>query len=428
MKYFFILGHQPALSASEIISVLREEKIFFKNLGFSREVFLIETDFEFNASKLLERLGGTIKIGIIKEKFRSEVISPHSLLELIVDKFTDFEDKKIYFGISLYSLSGSIERYGNKIQKLGLEVKKLLKEKGKKARLVTSRERFLSSVIVGTNKLLTQGGEIVIISDLKCNQLFLGKTLAIQEFSAYSLRDYGRPSRDARAGMIPPKLAKIMINLAKADFSETILDPFCGTGTIIQEALLIGYRNFMGTDISEEAVRGTQKNLDWLINQKEKEKFLIGVNITLKKLDVRRLSQEIFPQSIGAIITEPYLGPPSVGHNKEEIEKNIRELINLYLSSFREFKKVLKPQGRVVMVWPVFKIENKLLPAVPPRTVRVKERLFLPIIQEVKNLGFKFIPYPLEIKAVFPKEITFRGSLIYSRPDQHLEREIWVLE
>jgi tRNA G10 N-methylase Trm11 len=60
-------------------------------------------------------------------------------------------------------------------------------------------------------------------------------TIACQDIDAYTKRDTSK-SRDMVVGMMPPKLAQIMINLATEGRKEIIYDPFCGLGTILIEA------------------------------------------------------------------------------------------------------------------------------------------------------------------------------------------------
>ena len=78
--------------------------------------------------------------------------------------------------------------------------------------------------------------EIVVIKGH--DKVFIGKTVAIQDIENYTKRDYERPARDAKTGMLPPKLAQIMINLGgltKIDHDQeethavqhTLYDPFC---------------------------------------------------------------------------------------------------------------------------------------------------------------------------------------------------------
>ncbi len=59
------------------------------------------------------------------------------------------------------------------------------------------------------------------------------------------------------------KLARCMVNLAKPRTGELVLDPFCGTGSTLAEASLIGCR-VLGLDIQHRMAIGTLKNLGHL--------------------------------------------------------------------------------------------------------------------------------------------------------------------
>ena len=56
------------------------------------------------------------------------------------------------------------------------------------------------------------------------------------------------------------KLARCMVNLAEPKPGEVVLDPFCGTGTMLIEAKLIGCR-VLGMDIQRRMARGTRRNM-----------------------------------------------------------------------------------------------------------------------------------------------------------------------
>ena len=56
------------------------------------------------------------------------------------------------------------------------------------------------------------------------------------------------------------KLARCMINLAEPVEGEVVLDPFCGTGTTLIEAELIGCKG-LGLDIQRRMARGTVRNM-----------------------------------------------------------------------------------------------------------------------------------------------------------------------
>jgi len=57
-----------------------------------------------------------------------------------------------------------------------------------------------------------------------------------------------------------PKLARCMVNLARSRPGELVLDPFCGTGSILIEAGLLGCR-ILGSDINAKMAFGCLLNL-----------------------------------------------------------------------------------------------------------------------------------------------------------------------
>jgi tRNA G10 N-methylase Trm11 len=61
---------------------------------------------------------------------------------------------------------------------------------------------------------------------------------------------------------MPPRLAKIMLNLSHCKPGKIFLDPFCGVGTILQEALLI-QATVVGIDANSWCIAAAQTNLEW---------------------------------------------------------------------------------------------------------------------------------------------------------------------
>lgn len=397
MKYFFVLGSNPALSIAEISSIFPEEA---KNAEFiGEDILLIDIKNDIKPQELIKKMGGTIKIGVIKNEIPNNLEKIISESIDIININSTNQDGKFKFGISYYGK--------NKINalKIGLETKKHLKEEGINSRFVTSKEKNLSSVVVEQNKLITKGVEIILIENN--NQLHIGKTLAVQPFKELSFRDYGRPARDDQSGMIPPKLAQIMINLSKTNCKKycnaSLLDPFCGSGTIITEAILMGYENLIGSDISAKAIEDTKKNIDWMKINYE----LQITNYKLLNISADKISNKISPNTINAIVTEPYLGPQRGRH---DIPKTIKELKSLYSAALKEFKKILTAEGVIVMVWPVFR--NK--------------KYFDTISPDIN--GYKITnPIPENLRDNIDLKITDRNTIIYGRPNQKVWREIVIL-
>lgn len=59
---------------------------------------------------------------------------------------------------------------------------------------------------------------------------------------------------------MPPKLARCMVNLAKPKSGDLVLDPFCGTASMLIEAGLIRCR-VLGLDAKRRMVKGSLRNL-----------------------------------------------------------------------------------------------------------------------------------------------------------------------
>ncbi len=61
---------------------------------------------------------------------------------------------------------------------------------------------------------------------------------------------------------MPPKIARCMVNLARARPGEKFADPFCGVGGILIEAAVIGC-DVLGVDANARMLRGARRNLNY---------------------------------------------------------------------------------------------------------------------------------------------------------------------
>ncbi|MEK7508744.1 MAG: hypothetical protein AAB568_02715, partial [Patescibacteria group bacterium] len=191
MKYFFVLGRQPEISLAEITSVLEKGRYQHQIENYSASVCIVDINQAVDVDFLITELGGTIKIGRVERTI--EIVSQANLkkkieevvLELAEAKLSGQEEKKLFFGLSGYKI---FEK--KSLMALGLEIKKQLSGLKIKARLVTSRDEALSSVVVKTNKLLSGRGLEVLLAG-NGQVVWLAQTLAIQPFDEYEARDYG---------------------------------------------------------------------------------------------------------------------------------------------------------------------------------------------------------------------------------------------
>jgi tRNA G10 N-methylase Trm11 len=395
MESFVVLGHAPGLSLAEVAAVLPEAT--FTAVG--TEAAILDGD----VTAVFSRLGGAVKVGYL---------APGSwpTLEAALDALgpSAFEEfigaGKLAFGFSVYAAGGRLAPdTGYRIKQRGVAVKRTLKL-GRSARFVNRGERALASVSVAHNRLTQGGAEFVFLSTP--DGWRRGRTAAVQDFVAFGKRDFGRPARDMSLGMLPPKLARIMVNLAGRP--RTVLDPFCGMATVLQEGALLGTEVF-GSDVSAPVVANAQKNLEWLDGQEPR----VRGRWQLRVGDARDLTRVWENRRFDAVITEPYLGPPvTVRLPRSKLGDIQRKVAGTLIPSIPRVASVLEMGGALVIALPVWRTDSTLAP--------------LEILPAFERAGFTREPLlPEGVRLPLPVGITRRGSLLYERPQQRVLREIF---
>ena len=213
---------------------------------------------------------------------------------------------------------------------------------------------------------------------------------AVSNPKAYKQRDENRPHFEA-ARVISMRLARILINLSQAVEGNTLLDPFCGLGTIIQEATLMNIQA-IGIDSNKTMIKQATNNLHWLGT----------TNWKLYPGDARMATTII--KAVDVVVTEPYLGPYAKKPlAMEEAQRLKIELENLYTATLQTLRKITKK--RVVFIFPRFKTkENK--------------RVELNIPEILKRSGWK-------LAEIHPG---FTLPLPYYHTKSIIERFIYILE
>jgi tRNA G10 N-methylase Trm11 len=407
--YAFMLGRKHLLSIAELCSVLGPEA---KIIDLVPEALITELPQRLTHPQLsLDRLGGTVSVAEIfsqSKKDKSAIVP--AVGEFLTTKFQG-RPNKLNYGISLSSFT---EKHEEILKRTLISLKKDLKKADLKSRFINKNFRNAESAAIQGEKLLEDGAHIAIIQGN--HHYFYGHTVALQDFEKYSQRDYDRPGRDPHLGMLPPKLAQIMINLAgKTPLEEKIpghtllYDPFAGIGTVLTEGLLLGF-DVMGSDINETALQKARKNIDWTTQKYN----LIRPQPRLFNKDATQLTKKDLPESPALIVTESYLGPPvsqfPVPENLRKTFNNIRETL---IRFFRSVKPLLKKNTPVVISLLAYKR---------------KDRYFFMenIVEEIAKMGFTAEPLiPKTITSKFGIRTFQREGLIYDRPDQIVCREIW---
>lgn len=400
-----VLGRQPEISLAELQALFPH----VKKLSPSLATFELPDDYnESKALALISRLGGSLKLATKLEK------DPISYLQTL-------PEGKLTIGVSDYSKSASV-----KVAKQeALKLKKILVRHSRSVRIIENKSATLSTATSLHNGL--SGKNPRKIEFIKQDRDW-HKVIGVQDIDSYAKRDQARPARDAKVGMLPPKLAQILINLCgPLKPGSVILDPFCGTGVVLQEALLMGYAAY-GTDISDRMVDCSMRNLRWLFRRHCDQRgacaaspVTTGASVARLRNNPSRVSHDSsthtlnnfqasqgdattfkWSQPIDAVACEGYLGRPfSQVPTEIALKKQKQACASIALGFLNNLSKQIKSGTPVTFAVPAWL-----------RPDSSYERL--EILDEITKLG-----YNVNNKT--------REGLLYHRDDQVVARDILIL-
>lgn len=335
-----ILGRQPALGLAELESLFGADVI--SKIG--SEAALIDIA---PSDVPMSRLGGTQKLCKLLTYIPSTELP--GLIKYVSDTlpqhFKYVPSGKLHIGLSFYGFGFN----QGKINAAALGLKKNLKSSSRGVRIVPNKQPDLNAAQVIHNHLTGPNGmELVFIKWGK--RTALAQTVAVQDIEAYADRDQARPKRDARVGMLPPKLAQIIINLANPSAKSGVLDPFCGTGVILQEALLMGFDAY-GTDLEDRMIDYSNENLSWL----EKNHDLSGLTYLLEAGDATSFEWQPFD----SVACETYLGRPfSALPSPSVLEEVMRDVDTIHKKFLKNISKQSSPGTRICIAVPAWKTKS----------------------------------------------------------------------
>ena len=183
-------------------------------------------------------------------------------------------------------------------------------------------ERIIGDMISGPVSLNNPETEYrAILSEDKC---YFGKVLFSINRSGYDARNPGK--RDFfHPGVMMPRMARTLVNIAGVQSGDKVLDPFCGTGGILIEAELLG-ATALGSDFDPLMVQGSQQNV---------------LESSLMLADATCLPFQ--DHSIDSVVTDlPY--------GQSVCIKKTDTMDNLYAGALDEIRRVLKHGKRAVVV------------------------------------------------------------------------------
>lgn len=338
-NYYFQLGNTPQLSIQELNSVLGVDNVAWVGDQLAKA----ELSGDEYAKQIVDWLGGTIKI--IREINNVSNLDLDALTQEVVGYITQkASGGKVHFALSELGRDHlpQIESY---------DIKALLQKDGIVTRYVEGSRHGLSAAILLHKK------NVVELYLLQTQEgIFLAETVAVQDIDDWTNKDRNKPYSDRKKGMLPPKVALMMVNIALGDnpTSDTgknvLLDPFCGTGTVLIEGLLTDRVEVIGADLDPESVAGTKKNLEWL---QECYPFKNSFKVMLS--DATKIPPLSDP--INYIVTEPFLGKPKP--NTAKLPYIFKGLEKLYLGAFKHWTKLLADGASICIVFPTVTTKNR---------------------------------------------------------------------
>lgn len=388
-----ILGRQPAIGLAELESLYGSKNV--RPVGATAAC--VETDIDF------ARLGGSVKAA----DYLATVDSTNAqkvfdyCRRVLPEFITELPEGKIKLGVSMYGISMPLAKQNANT----LSLKKVLREAGRSVRVVPNTEAALSSAQTYHNQLTSAVGcELQMVRD--GDRTLIGRVTDVQNINEYAERDRERPKRDTRVGMLPPKLAQTIINLAVGEWNLEnknakdliVLDPFCGTGVVLMEASLMGYRAY-GTDIEPRMISYSKANLDWLASRSPG----ITAPYALEVGDATSYAWKL-PTST-RVACEGYLGTPFA---QEPPKPALRDTIGSCNLITTKFLRNIRDQVAT---------GTRLCIAVPSWFVR--GRIYhLPLLDDIATTGYKRVEFTHATTT----------DLLYHREDQIVGRELLVLE
>lgn len=400
-SYAALLGHQPRLTLAELAATVHDftpvRTIAGRAMVFDSNAVLFQTH--------LEKWGGTM---LLAQRASSADLTLADVPKLLVNETAKMKGKVTFAlrGIGVAPF---------KMAKLYRSCKDALAKAGKPSRYVGNEKKPAATVLLRDEGLLdgTHGCEIVILEDE--DTLWIGRTVAAQDPDEYTKRDMEKPVRDTRIGLLPPKLAQILLNFAwwavrgegKKASSDTlhVYDPFCGTGVIPLECL---HRRWpvLASDLSQKAVDGCQKNLDWIRKEEDIKKKEVMSDVW-KQDATKPFKLEETPD---VIVSETHLGPALKERPTAKDAAKIRSEIDALEIAFLENAAKTLPGVPLVITFPVWYLKSDV--------VRL-ERVW----KAIEKLGYEAVlPSGAEPDSPDHKSITYR------RPDQFVGREIVILK
>jgi precorrin-6B methylase 2 len=174
----------------------------------------------------------------------------------------------------------------------------------------------------------------------------LGPTVWVPDSISMRQRGTKRPVPRSEIAL-SPRLARTLVNLAGLQPGQTLLDPFCGSGTVLMEAYGKSMR-CLGLDSTASRVQETRENLQWSSGG------MSGGRYDIRKGDARDLNRMLRGSKVDAVVTEPLLIPRLEARPKTSTASAMIEgPATVYNDALASMAESVVAGGRIVVVVPV---------------------------------------------------------------------------
>ncbi|MDH7596549.1 MAG: TRM11 family methyltransferase [Methanothrix sp.] len=289
---FELSGEHPTVPRSEALSLLRIHAASFREVAGTERCLLVDAD------------------GLDHRILERRLAMTHRILEVL--KVCDASPEGIEH--ALRSLDLPRLSYRVRASRLGEGVKS------------HDLERMAGRVLHAMGyRADLENPEMDIRAIVSRNKVVFGYEIARPDRGGFERR---RPHLKPffYPGVLMPRMARALVNIAMVRPGELLLDPFSGTAGILVEACLVGIRG-AGVDVQEKLNRGARANLD-------------GLEADLILGDARSLPFK--NSSVDAVVTDTPYGRSAVIKARSKDEMLSR--------SFEEMHRVLKAGRRAVVV------------------------------------------------------------------------------
>lgn len=305
-KLFFLFsGEHKTLPISELKAILESEEYEYQILEKLDQTSRIEADIGC-VEQVKRRSALTRKCGL--ELFNCKADMSSIVEKLDSKELTDVLKREESFAVRVKR----VKNYTAEMDSMTLESKigEVILHKAEKTYVDLERP---DKTFMG---ILTEGKFI-----------FGVKLAEINPSSFISRRPKNKPF--FHPSTMQPKLARCMVNLAKCKTGDLLFDPFCGAGSMLIEASLVGCQ-VLGGDIKRKMAKGSLRNLAYFDFKPE------GILIA----DVRRSPIT----SVDCVVTDP-----PYGRSSTTMSRGTEQIMAEALESVHE---LLDEGGRVCMAAP----------------------------------------------------------------------------